>query len=157
MTRAWDDTCRLDAVLHHFIYMTRAFLYFCIWGGPETNPLWILKEDYTSMTNWCQIIQLEVYSTNINSCHALKHEYSQRVAFEISQQTKGGDGICGVTRGQRPFSAPLKSCFLLSYLPLACKICPDKETELNPLTLTHPNKLVIRDQKECRCFCYPQV
>lgn len=40
---------------------------------------------------------------------------------------------------------------------LACKICTDKEREANPLTLTHPNNLVIRDQKAFRWICTPQV
>lgn len=40
----------------------------------------------------------------------------------------------------------IKFCICLFAL-LACKIGPDKEKELNPLTLTHPNNLVTRDQR----------
>ena len=45
------------------------------------------------------------------------------------------------------YASQIKLCICLFAL-LACKICTDKETEPNPLTLTYPNNLVIRDQKE---------
>ena len=47
------------------------------------------------------------------------------------------------------YASQITLCICLFAL-LACKICTDKETEPNPLTLTYPNNLVIRDHKEFR-------
>lgn len=52
--------------------------------------------------------------------------------------------------GQRPFSAPHKLNYALAYLLCLLVRFPLIRKKPNPLILTHPNNLVIRDQKELR-------
>lgn len=47
---------------------------------------------------------------------------------------------------------PQIKLYICLFALLACKICTDREKEPNPLTLTHPNNLVIRDQRSSGGF-----
>lgn len=153
--RLQGDMCRLYANSIHCIKETQE-----IWGSPR-NPSPLDPERHQ---------QLHHRFTGIKSCD-WRFIPSPSTSVMPWNANISKDGIWHHTIYQwrrqslqrirvwietRPCSSELQLRVYPLLLP-ACMICPDKGTELNPLPLTHPNTLVIRDQKECEWICTPQV